>query len=765
MKHKNSTVKWTAALLGILFLLALSVSPGAVLPAAAQGGIAASTVGISKVLPHEFNGDVRNLPQVPSRPTVEVDLKEPVSFKTTLSAQAGSDANFVLQPVPAASHSFRGMSYTDICSGGTCGAGIPPDTNGDVGPTGFIQAVNSAFAVYSKANGALLTSFSENALWAGTGAGPCDGNSEGDPVVLYDPIADRWILTNFAFAIDFFGNPVAPFYECIAVSKSGDPVSGGWWLYALQTDTSLAGQPPAGTMNDYPKFGIWSDCLYYSANGFNSFDPNFAFSGGEFGSFSRQDMYSGTGLTGALGFAPSSNDYFTMIPANLSAPTSSGLPPSGTPEYYVQDSTTAFAFEVRTLTAGGNCGPGTLSAATTVSQASYAYPGNATTNNIVPQPNTKNKLDSLGDRLMQKVQYRRVGSTESLWVTHTIRSSATGPTGVQWAQLNVTGGVIALAPVQQQRYNPADGQYRWMPSIAADRDGNVAMVYSLSGAASPNFPSIAYAGRLVSDPRNTLPRSERKLVAGAGSQNLNCGGAPCGRWGDYASISVDPVDGCTFWFTSEYYASQTSGSHGTWNTRFGSFRFPTCGSRTFFSTAAQDGWVLESKSHSGLGGSLNATATMFKLGDDAFNRQYRSVVSFNTAGLPDNAQILSVVLSIKQAGLTGGNPFSTLGNILVDINVAPFNSNPALETADFQAAANQSAAMAIGNNPSNGWYSRPLNSLYFPLINLTGITQFRLRFAKATNGNHIADTLSFYSGNFMTIPAYRPMLVIRYNAP
>ncbi len=757
------------ALVGILAWLALSLAPGQNTLVAAQGIGGTKTVDMPKIVPSEFNGDVRTLPQIPSKPKVEVELQEPRSIKPAISPSGPTESGPLTASVaaPAASHNFAGLSYNSSCTGGLCGAGIPPDTNGEVGPAHYIQAVNSSFAIYSKAGG-LLAAFTEDSLWSGAGAsaGPCKGNNQGDPVVIFDPLANRWILTDFAFALDLSGNPIAPFYECFAVSKTGDPVNGGWWLYALHTDTNVAGQPPKNTLNDYPKFGIWNDCLYYSANGFDMGSGG-VFNGGEFASISRADMYSGAALTVALGFLPYSNlnpDYFTMIPANLSAPTSIGLPPSGRHEFYVQESLVSWAYEVRTFTPGPNCSSGTLSPATNVSQTSYEYPGTSSTNDIVPQPNTSIKLDSLGDRLMQKVQYRRVGAAESLWVTHTVRTSSTGPTAVQWAQINVSGGVIRTTPAQQQIFNPSDGRYRWMASIAADRDGNAAIAYSLSGTVSPNFPSIAYAGRLATDPVNRMPQTERLLVSGAGSQVNNCGGLPCHRWGDYSSISIDPVDGCTFWFTNEYYASQTAGNSGAWNTRIGSFKFPSCGTRNFRSVGTYDGWVLESGETTSLGGSLDSTATTFNLGDDASNKQYRAVLSFNTAGLPDNAVIKSVVLKFKLAGQVGSNPFSTLGNITVDMRKGSFNSNIALENADFQATASRNGVMSIPNTPSSGWYSRSLSSSYFSLVNLTGPTQFRLRFATDDNNNHVADYLMFYSGNYATT-SYRPLLIVTFNVP
>ena len=478
-----------------------------------------------------------------------------------------------LAPMPAATQNFSGLSFIDsACGGGGCGGGWPPDPNGDVGPNHYIQAVNVGYAIFSKA-GVLLASFTEDQLWSTAGASPCNGNSQGDPIVLYDALADRWILTHFAFA--FSGpNPVAPFYQCVAVSQTSDPVAGGWYFYALQMDPGGAGKPPAGTLNDYGKFGIWNDCLYMAANGFNMNLPSQPFSGALFASFSRADLYSGAPLTWSLGFISNTTDPFTMIPSNLSGQAGSSLP-AGTPNYFVSESQTAFDFEVRKFTPGANCGAGgVLSAATNVSQTSYTVPNESSPN--VAQPNTTNKLDNLGDRLMQKVQYRKVGAAESLWVVHSVQSNPASTVRPQWAQLNVTGQVIATAPVQQQIYVPDTTLYRWMGSLAVDMQGNMALGYSTSNGTVPNFPSIAYSGRLATDPLGMLPQTETQLVAGLGSQTNSCGG-PCTRWGDYSAMSVDPADDCTFWYTNQYYSSQTNGTNGNWQTRIGSFRFPSCG--------------------------------------------------------------------------------------------------------------------------------------------------------------------------------------------
>ena len=175
--------------------------------------------------------------------------------------------------------------------------------------------------------------------------------------------------------------------------------------------------------------------------------------------------------------------------------------------------------------------------------------------------------------------------------------------------------------------------------------------------------------------------------------------------------------------------------------------------------------VLESGENTNLGGTLNSTATTFKLGDNAANRQFRAVLSFNTSSLPDNAVIIAVTLKIKKAGQAGATPFNTLGKILADIGTDPFSGNAALELTDFQATSSKDAALAIGNTPSSGWYSRSLAAANFGFINLTGITQFRLRFAKDDNHNNVADYLQFYSGNYTITPTYRPTPIIKYSVP
>lgn len=520
-----------------------------------------ATPTTDKTIPDEYNGDVRDLPRAErakASPTMVGSI--PPGTKDSLPIRqnpAVVEPTVSRAPMPSPGNNFAGLSFSQTVVGGTAGAGHPSDDNGDVGRNHYIQAVNSSYAIYNK-SGTLLAAFTEDSLHSGTGT-MCDGRSSGDPIVLYDALADRWILTQFAFERDSSNRPTAPFFQCFAVSKSSDPVAGGWWLYAVRMDSGTGGQPPIGNFNDYGKFGIWHDCLYMAANEFEY--PIANYTGTLFASFSKSDMYAGLPLTAAYGTLPASGPA-SMIPSHFAANSAGALPPAGTPNYFVSQSRSTFAFEVRKFTAGPNCGAGgSLSAPIYVSQTPYAVP----VGSIIPQPDTTRRLDSIGDRLMQRVQYRKVGATESLWVVHNV---GVAPVTSQWAQINVTGGTVSTTPVQEQIYAPDSNLARWMGSIAADSQGNAALGYSTSSASS--FPGIAYSGRLATDPLNTMPQSEVQLVGGLGSQtHIN-------RWGDYTAMVVDPVDDCTFWYTNQYYATPQDSADHNWNTRIGSFKFSTC---------------------------------------------------------------------------------------------------------------------------------------------------------------------------------------------
>jgi len=448
-------------------------------------------------------------------------------------------------PAPSPSVSFSGLDFA------TWGSGHPPDTVGDVGPNHYIQAVNASVGIFSKSGGAPLAAFNFNALMSqGHFGNLCDTNNFGDPVVLYDTFEDRWILTDFAFQLDSnddIPNPPGAF-QCFAVSKSGDPISGGWNFYSLQiTDKA----------NDYPKLGIWPDGIYMAANMF-SFRAVGPFEGTRVWALNKAQMYAGAPSIQVVQFDPPSYE-FTLLPSN--ARLQAGTPPAGSPNYFATVgsftnalSTYKFHVDWTRISLSTFTGPFVTIAPSSWTAAPSTVPAKSGNNN-----------DTLLTRLMMQNQYTNIGSVESLWLTHTVRNPSTaGVAAVRYYQTNVTGGSVAANTSQAFTHAP-DTTNRYMPSLAVDRAGNMALGYSASS--STLFPAIRYVGRLAADPVDSLPQTEASLIEGTGSQTGT------NRWGDYSAMSLDP-DGCTFWFTNEYYA--TIG--GNWQTRIGSFNYgsPSC---------------------------------------------------------------------------------------------------------------------------------------------------------------------------------------------
>jgi hypothetical protein len=501
------------------------------------------------VTPAQFNGDASRLQrpaQIPPKPVFEP--KEPTG-RNKKGGPAPAIPNATTN-MPSTTVNFAGLDFN------TWGAGHPPDTVGDVGAGFYMQAVNTSIGIWAKTGGAPLAAFTFNTLWSGAGTGtPCDTSNSGDPTVVYDPMADRYIVADFAWTDILNG----PYYECIAVSKTGNPVTGGYWLYAVRADDALHPWLP-----DYPKMGVWPDGLYMTANMFDCLTPGCAsasYKEVRAYAFNLSDLESGAVLRSVVADL-NSTSFFSLLPSNLRG----AAPPGGRENLLVSESGTLFAFEVWKFHVVYG-GPGsTFTGPTNVSQTTYTV-------GLPTVPSSGNNLDALEERMMMQNQYRNLGGTESLWVNHTVRTSSTGPNGIQWAQINVTGGTVNTTPVQQQIYGNvgADGLHRWMGSLAVDAQGDMALGYSTSKAGVN--PDIRYNGRLASDPLNTLPQGEATLQVGGGSQVGSCGGSTCTRWGDYSAMTVDPADDCTFWYTNEYYA--VSGLN--WQTRVGAFKFPSCG--------------------------------------------------------------------------------------------------------------------------------------------------------------------------------------------
>ncbi len=475
--------------------------------------------------------DLRTLPQVgPAEKRLGTEFErgdrltlDPAFIDPVLQAPEIPSA------MPAVITDFAGLDLS------TWGGGWPPDTNGDIGPDHYIQTVNTSIGIYDRA-GTQLAAFTFDTFFDGTSS-PCDADNHGDPIVLYDDVSGRWIITDFAWS-DFVNGP---YYECIAVSKTEDPVSGGWWQYALEAHASL--------LNDYPKLGVWQDGIYMTANMFDILNTlgSATFEGVRFWALNRDDLIAGNPLNfqyGDLGTA-----YYSLLPAHARG---SAMPAAGTPNYlgYLYGTTTfrTLKLSIDWVTPANS----TITGPFITTIATYSDAAD------VPQPAGPN-LDSLAGRAMAQFQYSEASGEGALWTTHSVATS--GRAGIRWYEFRNLSGTPTV--YQQGTFSP-DTTHRWMGSLAVDRDGNMAVVYSASS--SSVHPQIRYAGRYVTDTLGTLAQGEATLVAGGGSQTS------FNRWGDYASMSIDPLDECTFWMTTEYML--TTGTN--WQTRIGAFRFPGC---------------------------------------------------------------------------------------------------------------------------------------------------------------------------------------------
>ena len=440
----------------------------------------------------------------------------------------------------------------------------PASANGDVGPNHYVQQTNQMVRVFDKSGVALTIPFKLGSLWQLSVGGPCALQGQGSPIVMYDQLADRWILSQVAFDAATFA---PPYYECIAVSQTANP-TGAYYLYSFAM--------PGNNLPDNPKLGVWPDAYYMSSNQLlNGLNPNGV---GAF-ALDRARMLAGDPTASMVyfnlpGFRPT-------LPSDLDGLTP---PPAGAPNVFAfftanefgggqVDGLRLFNFHVDFANPVNSSFIERAGPQLTVTAFNPLTPsGRDHIEQPAPANNTTHLLDSVSDRLMHRLAYRNFGTHQSLVVTHTVNvgtgtSIALHQAGIRYYELRKTGAAT-FSVADQGTFNP-DSANRWMGSAAMDYLGNLAVGYSVSSR-SPLviFPSIRYAGRLATDAPGGLFQGETTLFAGTGAQ-LSTGS----RWGDYSSLSVDPVDDCTFWYTNEYYAvSSTLG----WRTRVASFRFPTC---------------------------------------------------------------------------------------------------------------------------------------------------------------------------------------------
>jgi len=432
--------------------------------------------------------------------------------------------------------------YQDCCT--------PPDTNLAVGTTQVVQWVNLDFAAFDRTGGLLLGyPKAGNSIWSGFG-GQCETSNSGDPIVKFDAQAQRWFMTQFAVSSK-------PYLQCFAVSNTADFTTTTWNRYAYSFGSNFP---------DYPKAGVWangsSGGAYFMS--FNLFKGGASFSGAAACAFDRGAMLAGTSATGQcfnLGRGVAS-----LLPGDLDgangATGATAAPPDVTTDAFANFGTNVlnlWKMHVDFATSANT----TITKLPSLTTAAFSTACGGRT--CIPQANTAQQLDSLGDRLMYRLAYRNfAGDHESLVVTHSVTGSGTA--APRWYELRSPVGTFNYRIYQQSSYAP-DATYRWMGSAAQNKLGDLAIGYSASS--STISPQIRYTGRAAGD---TLGQLRAEATVTLPSTGSNTG--PYSRWGDYSSIVTDPADDCTFWYTTEYL-KQNGGSF-TWSTRIVSFKFGAC---------------------------------------------------------------------------------------------------------------------------------------------------------------------------------------------
>jgi hypothetical protein len=621
----NMRTRWIAIVAVIATLLVATL---AILPRISEAVAAKDTVPTPEPYVQDQKGDItvvasyqndtsKPLREMKAKPAYMKGQHSNENPKVPTRHRDGADpvvqnyfsdlTNLMTVNMPSPLLNFNGIGFPGVA----CNC-APPDTNGEAGATQYVQIVNEGYQVFNKSTGAsVLGPVGISTIWTGFG-GPCETAGDGDPVVLYDQLANRWVVSQFAGAS-------VPTDECIAVSTTSD-ATGSYNRYAFHLGSNFF---------DYPHLGVWPDAYYMSMNVFNS--SGTAFLGPQPFAFDRTKMLAGlpatfitTGVTGGSG-----EDVY--LPADLDG---SILPPPLAPATFVEfpgnGTYRVFHFHVDFVTP--------LNSTFTLF-ASPASAGFTLRTGGIPQLGTSSLLDPIGDRLMFRLATRFfLDGHEATVGNFTVNSSSVA--SPRWFELrNVTSGPVSVA--QQGTYQP-DTTHRWMGAVAMDQQGNIALGYSASS--SSINPQIRYAGRLSTDPLNTLPQAEVTLFAGTGSQT-----GTNGRWGDYSDMTIDPVDDCTFWYTQEYYATTTSFA---WRTRIGSFKFPGCGGPPPTPPAAPSNLTANAVSSS----QIDLAWT-----DNANNETGFKIERCQGAGCSNFAQIATTgadVVTFSDTGLTANTSYS-----------------------------------------------------------------------------------------------------------
>lgn len=447
--------------------------------------------------------------------------------------------------------SFDGLGVGFVGPEGTTTTRNPSDNSLAVGPDHIVQIVNSRMAVYTK-KGTLFDTTGKvlygpvvtNTIFSGFG-GQCEHRSSGDAVVRYDQLAKRWLYVLPIFQRPA-GEPEGPYSMCYAVSQGPDPL-GPYYRYEFKRPL----------FPDYPRPAIWPDGYYVPTSVGDTVIQKQACVA------DRTKMLQGLPATEQCTLIDGIN---FLENADIDG---QALPPAGAPnimiaaggtqlhDHFEDDGLYVYKFHVDWTDPSKT----RITGPDKIAVAPYHYLCNGQLTKCVPQPGTTVRLDAQGDKLMQRLVYRKIGRKEWIAGLHSIDTKAGGG-GIRWFELRLDRKRDPQL-YQQGTYAP-DGSYRWMGSLAIDRKGDVGIGYSFGG--DPNFPGQRFAARLAKDPKGILTFKETVVAQGNAAQTNTL------RWEDYSTTAMDPSDDCTFWYVGDYIKSEGA----SYSTRIGAVRLPGC---------------------------------------------------------------------------------------------------------------------------------------------------------------------------------------------
>jgi type IX secretion system substrate protein len=561
---------------------------------------------------------------------------------------------------------FPGQGFTGV---------HPPDTDGDVSETHFVQVVNSKYNVYDKNGTKLLGPLNLSTLWSDL-PGPWSGSNDGDPIVVYDEESERWIITQFSV-----NTPTK--YELFAVSETSDPL-GSYYLYSFSF---------GNYMNDYPKIGVWNDAYYATYNLFYG-----GFVGAQVTAVDRAKMLVGDPDASMIEFRK--NGYYSIMPADIDGEV---LPDVGTPcpLMYINNSQQVEMWDFHVD--WDNPTNSTLTLGSTINVSSFSSLPNTNNGNggFVTQPGTSQRLDGLGNMIMNRLAYRNFTDHESMVVTHSIivsTGSGVPRAAIRWYEFRRPGGVWEL--YQEGTYSP-DDNHRWMGSAAINVNGDIAIAYSVSNS-TDIYPSIRYTGRNADDLLGEMTIDEVELKTGTSSQEH-------WRWGDYACLNVDPADDTTFWFTTEY---------SSWKTWIASFDLDEILGPSCF--AGADSSACQNGSFATHGSGTGVHQIQWTTSGDGyffFEDQYIAMYVRGPQDIIDGG--CSLILNVT--GFDGGTASDSMYLSIVDSPTCNAGDDAALyegESYTLQGTASHYGSI-IWTTEGDGIFSDPtiLNAIYTPGTN------------------------------------------------